>query len=227
MQHDSLPFSFNSDDGLGTLYRFPKEIRNMIYGFVVPLVTALTHDDNPAIDDDLVRALMAFPLLRTSKQLCVEFLGIYIRSIELEEIIQLVYSCQARHSLEALLAHVGRRIHVIPQPKELGCRTETDYFYINMWLCTVELEVDLMFLLPRQIKRLWTLHEKYSVTSDKLYIEMTYYEPAELIASLDSTSRTVRSSTLTHLFYTNTGFRNSTLLLPKFSNPAEALLLKQ
>lgn len=166
---------------------------------MVPLVTASTHDDNPAIDDDLVRALMAFPLLRTSKQLCVEFLEIYIRSIELEEVTQLVYSCQARHSLEALLAYVGRRIHVIPHLKQLGCKIETDYFDIGLWFCTVELEVDLVFLLPRQIKRLWMLHEEYSVTSDKLYIEMTYSEPAELIASLACTSREIMSSTLTHL----------------------------
>lgn len=166
---------------------------------MVPLVTAATHDDDPAIDDDLVRALMEFPLLETSKQLCVEFLDVYIRSIELEETTRLDYSSSrlTDHSLEALLAYVGMRIHAIPHPKQLGFRIAPPFF--NMWVYTAELKDDVVHLLPRQVERLWTFHEKYGVTSDKLYIKMTYSEPAELIASMACTSREIMSSTLTHL----------------------------
>ncbi|THZ65001.1 hypothetical protein D6C85_08475 [Aureobasidium pullulans] len=213
-----VDFSFNSDDGLGALSRFPKEIRNIIYGFVVPLVTASTQDeDDPTIDDGLVRALMAFPLLEASKQLCVEFLEIYIRSIKLEETTRLDYSSSrlTDHSLEALLAYVGMRIHAIPHPTQLGFRIAPPFF--NMWVYTAELKDDVAHLLPRQVKRLWTFHEKYGVTSDKLYIKMTYSEPAELIASLASTSMTIRSSTLTHLFHTNYWLHKFDIITAKIS----------
>jgi len=182
------------------------------------LVTASTQDeDDPTIDDGLVRALMAFPLLETSKQLCVEFLGIYIRSIKLEETTRLDYSSSrlTDHSLEALLAYVGMRIHAIPHPKQLGFRIAPPFF--NMWVYTAELKDDVAHLLPRQVKRLWTLHEKNGVTSDKLYIKMTYSEPAELIASLASTSMTIRSSTLTHLFYTNYWLHKFDIITAKIS----------
>ncbi|THX00234.1 hypothetical protein D6D13_09640 [Aureobasidium pullulans] len=179
--------SFNSDDGLGALSRFPKEIRNIIYGFVVPLVTASTQDeDDPTIDDGLETTRLDYSSSRLTD-----------------------------HSLEALLAYVGMRIHAIPHPKQLGFRIAPPFF--NMWVYTAELKDDVAHLLSRQVKRLWMFHEKYGVTSDKLYIKMTYSEPAELIASLASTSMTIRSSTLTHLFYTNYWLHKFDIITAKIS----------
>lgn len=73
-----VDFTVRSEHGLGHLKRFPREIRSMIYSSLMP--TLMVHGLQTAtIDRCVVRKLVNTPILAISKQLCVEFLEVFMR----------------------------------------------------------------------------------------------------------------------------------------------------
>ncbi|TIA67951.1 hypothetical protein D6C76_08405 [Aureobasidium pullulans] len=175
-----LDFAVRSENGLGKLDCLPREIRNMVYGFMVPSIATMAHrTDDSIINRVVLRALVEFPPLRTSKQLCVEFLEIYIRQSGFQESHDgLSFRSPV---LETLLQFVDSRIRFRTYAGKLTIEIGTAYLYSEMRGYSEECRADHEPELPRQLNRLWSLHEKYDVPSHKLFIQMDYYEPGELI----------------------------------------------
>ncbi|KAL2030651.1 hypothetical protein VTO58DRAFT_108005 [Aureobasidium pullulans] len=184
-----LDFAVRSENGLGKLDCLPREIRNMVYGFMLPSIATMAHQpddsamahqpDESTINRGVLQALVEFPPLRTSKQLCVEFLEIYIRQSSFQESHN---GLNTRSPvLETLLQFVDSRIRFRTYAGKLTIEIGTAYLYSEMREYSEQCRASHESELPRQLKRLWSLHEKYGVPSHKLFIQMDYYEPGELI----------------------------------------------
>lgn len=161
----------------------------MVYGFMLPSIATMAHQpddsamthqpDESTINRGVLQALVEFPPLRTSKQLCVEFLGIYIRQSSFQESHD---GLNTRSPvLETLLQFVDSRIRFRTYAGKLTIEIGTAYLYSEMREYSEQCRASHESELPRQLKRLWSLHEKYGVPSHKLFIQMDYYEPGELI----------------------------------------------
>ncbi|KAH0013030.1 hypothetical protein KCU78_g9393, partial [Aureobasidium melanogenum] len=200
-----VDFTVPSEHGLGDLERFPREIRNMIYSSLVP--TLMVHGpEQTTIDSCIVRELVNAPILATSKQLCVEFLEVFIRDVNLEKSdehydlrdpyddgfedakSEKSHRCKRErfpwsnpNSLEKLLAFVRARIGYAFKNKEVGLKINTMHLDPDITRDVAEYRDRELSELPGSLCRLWNTHEEYKVAPDQIYINIDYWEPSTLI----------------------------------------------
>ncbi|KAH0158503.1 hypothetical protein KCU67_g7488, partial [Aureobasidium melanogenum] len=188
-----VDFTAPSGNGLGDLGRFPREIRNMIYSSLVPQVMPHAFE-HKIIDRFAVRKLVNAPILATSKQLCVEFLEVFIREVHLEEDDDnnedptpedddLDEGSRYKperppNCLERLLAFVEARIDFAFSTKRVGIVINTVYLCSDMMKHIEETGEGDVHRLPQPLRRLWDIHEKYGIPSDQIYIKIDYWEPS-------------------------------------------------
>lgn len=198
-----VDFTIFSENGLGQLKRFPREIRNMIYSSIVP--TLMVHGaEDPTVNLCVLSALVNAPILATSKQLCVEFLEIFMQEVHLEEndeycchlenhgeITDEYYSeenwCEEKvedfprekrpECLERLLAFIKARINYMFHTKKLGLRINTIYFHVGMVKHMADCMDAAFKSLPGKVQRLWDIHKDFGVPSENIYINFDYWEP--------------------------------------------------
>ncbi|KAH0348419.1 hypothetical protein KCU81_g3257, partial [Aureobasidium melanogenum] len=175
---EPVDFGIRSEHGLGQFKRFPREIRNIIYSSMVP--SLMVHGLKPAtIDRCVVRKLVQTPILATSKQLCVEFLEVFMREVNLEESDEHHHSDNKRaECLEELLAFVKTRINIRSERNNsLGLKLNWSYFFLDAAGLLARFKAQQTKQLPRKLQRLWDIHEKFGVPSDKIYINIDYHDP--------------------------------------------------
>ncbi|KAH0278677.1 hypothetical protein KCU91_g2280, partial [Aureobasidium melanogenum] len=200
-----VDFTVRSENGLGHLKRFPQEIRNIIYSSIIPslMVNGLEH---ATIDRCVVHKFINAPILATSKQLCVEFLEVFIRDVNLEESNEYYdprdpyddgfedaksrKSHRCKHeqfpwsnlnSLEKLLAFVRARIGYAFKNKKVGLKINTMHLDPDIMGDVAEFRDCELSELPGSLCRLWNVHERYKVAPDQIYINIDYWEPSTLI----------------------------------------------
>ncbi|CAD0114845.1 unnamed protein product [Aureobasidium uvarum] len=199
-----VDFTIHSEDSLGNLSRFPREIRNMIYSAIVPSIMAHSFESTN-IDHRVVRELINAPIMATSKQLCVEFLEIFIREIHMEASNEHYRKCHPEPGdeydsvgsclqepadgrgeacpdcLEKFLAFVKGRIEYdfLSNRRRLGLQINT--FYFQMDKHTQECREGNLEELPQRLQRLWDIHEDFRVPSDHIYLNMDYGQPGDYI----------------------------------------------
>lgn len=196
--HKPIDFTVRSQNGLGQLKRFPREIRNIIYSSIIPQL--MVHGpEQTTIDSCIVRELVNAPILATSKQLCVEFLEVFIRDVNLEESDEyhenssdLSSSCledlrpekghRCEHerysdSLEKLLGFVEARIGRAFTRKRVGLKINTLYLHADMVKFVGDCVAEELSGLPQRLQRLWDVHESCRIPSDQFYINIDYCEP--------------------------------------------------
>ncbi|KAG9842393.1 hypothetical protein KCU98_g8244, partial [Aureobasidium melanogenum] len=196
--HKPIDFTVRSQNGLGQLKRFPREIRNIIYSSIIPQL--MVHGpEQTTIDSCIVRELVNAPILATSKQLCVEFLEVFIRDVNLEESDEyhenssdLSSSCledlrpekghRCEHerypdSLEKLLGFVEARIGRAFTRKGVGLKINTLYFHADMVKFVGDCVAEELSGLTQRLQRLWDVHESCRIPSDQFYINIDYCEP--------------------------------------------------
>ncbi|KAG9523208.1 hypothetical protein KCU93_g6647, partial [Aureobasidium melanogenum] len=195
-----VDFTARSGNGLGDLGRFPREIRNMIYSSLVPQVMPHAFE-HKIIDRFAVRKLVNAPILATSKQLCVEFLEVFMREVHLEEddghdVYPRLPSC-----LERLLTFVETRIDFAFSTKRVGLAINTGYLGPHMMKYMEECSECHVDELPQRLQRLWDIHETYRIPSDQFYIDIDYYEPGCWIVARVPDSQPLE--TLTYQFWSH------------------------
>ncbi|KAG9567101.1 hypothetical protein KCU71_g3389, partial [Aureobasidium melanogenum] len=171
-----VDFTARSGNGLGDLGRFPREIRNMIYSSLVPQVMPHAFE-HKIIDRFAVRKLVNAPILATSKQLCVEFLEVFMREVHLEEDDGHDVNPRLPSCLERLLTFVETRIDFAFSTKRVGLAINTGYLGPHMMKYMEECSECHVDELPQRLQRLWDIHETYRIPSDQFYIDIDYYEP--------------------------------------------------
>ncbi|KAH0371990.1 hypothetical protein KCU65_g1584, partial [Aureobasidium melanogenum] len=186
-----VDFAIRSEHGLGQLKRFPREIRNIVYSSMIP--SLMVHGlETATIDRCVVRKLVNAPILATSKQLCVEFLESFMREFNLEESDEHHYGLEDDEDdddlndyrkrrpecLEELLAFVNSRINIRSESKNgLGLKMNWIYFFIDAAGLMAPFEAQQTKQLPKKLKCLWAIHEYFGVPSDKIFININYYDP--------------------------------------------------
>ncbi|KAG9651055.1 hypothetical protein KCU64_g8861, partial [Aureobasidium melanogenum] len=193
-----VSFTVRSANGLGDLDCFPREIRDMIYSSLIP--TLMVHGlEQTTIDSCIVRELINAPILATSKQLCVEFLEVFIRDVNLEESNEYYdprdpyddgfedaksrksHRCKSErspwsnlNSLEKLLAFVQARISYAFKNKKVGLKINTMHLDPDIMGDVAEYRDYELSELPGSLCRLWNIHERYKVAPDQIYINIDY-----------------------------------------------------
>ncbi|KAG9757715.1 hypothetical protein KCU73_g4266, partial [Aureobasidium melanogenum] len=196
-----VDFTARSGNGLGDLGSFPREIRNMIYSSLVPQVMPHAFE-HKIIDPFAVRKLINAPILGTSKQLCVEFLEIFIQKVNLEESdedydlddpyvdvpedteSEKRYRCKDEpypDSLERLLGFVEARIGRDFTRKRVGLKINTLYLDSDILRNVGGHSGSILSELPVKLRRLWNIHERYDIPSEQIYINIDYWEPSAFI----------------------------------------------
>ncbi|KAG9558331.1 hypothetical protein KCU77_g6504, partial [Aureobasidium melanogenum] len=191
-------FTVRSANGLGDLDCFPREIRDMIYSSLIP--TLMVHGlEQTTIDSCIVRELVNAPILATSKQLCVEFLEVFIRDVNLEESNEYYdprdpyddrfedaksgksHRCKRErstwsnlNSLEKLLAFVRACISYAFKNKKVGLKINTMHLDPDIMRDVAEYRDCELSELPGSLCRLWDIHERYKVAPDQIYINIDY-----------------------------------------------------
>ncbi|KAH0355750.1 hypothetical protein KCU83_g1430, partial [Aureobasidium melanogenum] len=172
-------FTVRSANGLGGLDCFPREIRDMIYSSLIP--TLMVHGlEQTTIDSCIVRELVDAPILATSKQLCVEFLEVFIRDVNLEESNE-YYDPRDPYddrfedaNLEKLLAFVQPRIGFAFKNKKVGFKINTMHLDPDIMRDVAEFRDCELSELPGSLCRLWNIRERYKVAPDQIYINIDY-----------------------------------------------------
>lgn len=194
-----VDFTVRSVDGLGDLDCIPREVRNMIYSSLARQIMPRGFEHS-TIDRFLVRELMNAPILATSKQLCVEFLEVFIREVTLEEDDDLnedprhhdgYYDESNEHTrresdrhpncLERLLSFIDSRVNYAFSTKRIGIVINTVYLIEGLMKHLDESGVGDTHKLPRPLQRLWDIHEEYRIPSDQIYIKIDYWYPSAWI----------------------------------------------
>ncbi|KAG9651172.1 hypothetical protein KCU95_g6581, partial [Aureobasidium melanogenum] len=179
--HKPIDFTVRSQNGLGQLKRFPREIRNIIYSSIIPQL--MVHGpEQITIDRCIVRELVNAPILATSKQLCVEFLEIFVRVVNLEESDEHHYDKEYRSRrpdcLEKPLAFINPRIETrFDSNKSLGLKMDVLYFVIEATGLIAPYENMQTKELRSRLLRLWDIHENFRVPSNKIHLNIDYHEP--------------------------------------------------
>lgn len=188
-----VDFTVHSENGLGHLKRLPRETRDLIYSSIMP--SLLVHPGDTTINARVVRNLVNAPILGTSKQLCVEFLEVFMQEVHLEESDEHYFDEESRINdfdctyhqwsppcLEELLKFIRPRTNFrFHDNKSLGLKIITlhlmGYSALNEELC-MQRDIE---ELPEKLQRLWQIHENFGVPSDQIYLNIDYYNPVHWI----------------------------------------------
>ncbi|CAD0019737.1 unnamed protein product [Aureobasidium pullulans] len=146
-QEHKIDYTVKTDEGLGNLRKFPREIRDMIYGFSEPPVS-LYEQRTSTLTTRALRRLTKCPLLSTSKQLCVEFLESFVRGKTI--VTSSVDGCPIQ-KFEHFFIFMSKRIDLVS----------------HMHLHCLELAA-------KGIKLLWDIHKNYNIPVSKLYLGIGY-----------------------------------------------------
>ncbi|THV91379.1 hypothetical protein D6D26_09052 [Aureobasidium pullulans] len=168
-----VDFTSHSEDGLGVLGRLPREIRETVYGFLGSSLHCHSLDGRCEKQTYYaLRMLQDFAVMKTSKQICVEFLEAFVRQTVLVTYLEM-RNCSDSH-FETFLRYLNRRIRISPNIRQIGFRIDT--------VIHNDPEHEKFFKsVARNSKRLWCGHEDHNIPADRLFIATQQTNPAELI----------------------------------------------
>ncbi|THZ79420.1 hypothetical protein D6C84_07886 [Aureobasidium pullulans] len=163
-----VDFTSHSEDGLGVLGQLPREIREMVYGFLGSSLHCHNLDGRCEKQTYYtVRMLQNFAIMKTSKQICVEFLEAFVRQTVFVTYLEM-RNCSDSH-FETFLRYLNRRIRISPNIRQIGFRIDT-------------MEHEKFFKsVARYLKRLWRSREDHKIPPNRLFIATQHKSLAELI----------------------------------------------
>jgi len=159
-----VDFTSHSEDGLGVLARLPREIREMVHGFLG--LSLHCHSLDGRCEKQTyyaLRMLQDLAVMKTSKQICVEFLEAFVRQTVFVTYLEM-RNCSDSH-FETFLRYLNRRIRISPNIRQIGFRIDT-------------MEHEKFF---KYAKRLWCSREDHKIPANRLFITTQHKSPAELI----------------------------------------------
>ncbi|KAL2030244.1 hypothetical protein VTO58DRAFT_107598 [Aureobasidium pullulans] len=119
-----VDFTSHSEDGLGVLARLPREIREMVYGSLGSSLHCHSLDGRCEKQTYYaLRMLQNFAVMKTSKQICVEFLEAFVRKTVFVTYHEFC-DCSDSH-FETFLRYLNRRIRISPNIRQIGFRIDT------------------------------------------------------------------------------------------------------
>ncbi|THW83359.1 hypothetical protein D6C99_05755 [Aureobasidium pullulans] len=163
-----VDFTSHFEDGLGVLGRLPREIREMVYGFLGSSLHCHNLDGRCEKQTYYaLRMLQDFAIMKTSKQICVEFLEAFVRQKVFVTYLEM-RNCSDSH-FETFLRYLNRRIRISPNIRQIGFRIDT-------------MEHEKFFKsVARYSKRLWHSREDHKIPANRLFIATQHKSLAELI----------------------------------------------
>ncbi|THY23316.1 hypothetical protein D6D00_06293 [Aureobasidium pullulans] len=163
-----VDFTSHSEDGLGVLGHLPREIREMVYGFLGSSLHCHSLDGRCEKQTYYaLRMLQDFAIMKTSKQICVEFLEAFVR----QTVFVTYHEMRDRSDshFETFLHYLNRRIRISSNIRQIGFRIDT-------------MEHEKFFRsVARYLKRLWHSREDHKIPANRLFIATQHKCLAELI----------------------------------------------
>ncbi|THY69836.1 hypothetical protein D6C87_09246 [Aureobasidium pullulans] len=175
-QEHKIDYTVNTEEGLGNLRKFPREIRDMIYGFSEPPVGLFEQGTKRHIDEAL-RRLSKCPLLSTSKQLCTEFLENFVRG---KTFVACSENSNPIEQFEHFFIFMSKRIDLISHVRGLGLQGYSNGCIYASEI-TPALRLHCLELVVKDTKHLWNIHKNYNIPSSRLHLSFSYSRPFGLL----------------------------------------------
>lgn len=175
--HDSTALATNPQQGeptmdapnLGQLARLPREIRDIVYNYMVYNITRAL-DYQPRFEETpMLQAIASCTLSQTNKQLFAEFVETHARQTDF------TLPESHSHTLEDILDSIQKRTGMNFQFKQFGYSIIRSYFWAahgSPSACRC------LRLTTREtghgLTRLWSFHDKYGFSARRVFADVPY-----------------------------------------------------